>query len=82
MNETDIGRYGPELVAFFKARDEKKSAKKLLKEAQANYEKACADLTEMRDNFNAAFESSAEKGEWNLNETIWNDDLKLYYDWL
>ena len=63
VNKTDIGKYGHELVAFFKARDTKKSAKTTLKEAQANYQKACADLTVMRDNFNAVFESSAEKDE-------------------
>ena len=82
MNDTDIGKYGSELVAFFKARDEKKTAKKLLKEAQANYNKACTNLSEMRDNFNAVFDSSAEINEWNLNETIWYDDLKQYDDWL
>ena len=63
VNETDLGRYGSELVAFFKARDSKRTAKKLLKEAKANYEKACADLNDMRDNFNAVFESSAENNE-------------------
>ena len=35
VNETDLGRYGSELVAFFKARDSKRTAKKLLKEAQS-----------------------------------------------
>ena len=81
MNETDIGKYGDELVAFFKARDMKKSAKKSLKEAQANYKKTCDDLAVMRDNFNAVFDSSAEINKWNGNRTIWYDDLKFYDDW-
>lgn len=63
VTESDMGRYGPDLIQFLKARDAKKVAKKALKEAKANYQKACTDLEDMRDNFNAAFESSAEKDE-------------------
>lgn len=59
-----MGRYGPDLIKFLKARDAKKVAKKALKEAQANYTKACTNLEDVRTCFNAAFESSAEKDEW------------------
>ena len=63
VKESDMGRYGPDLIKFLKARDAKKLAKKALKEAQVNYEKACTDLEDVHNNFNAAFESSAEKDE-------------------
>ena len=59
--ETDMGIYGPDMVAFLKARAAKKRAKTDLREANAIYQKAKADLEALRDNFNAAFESSAEK---------------------
>ena len=55
-----MGLYGADMLAFLRARDAKKRAKKDLKEADANYEKAKAGLEELRANFNAAFESSAE----------------------
>ena len=60
LNETDLGIYGADMMAFLRARDVKKRAKKDLKEADANYQKAKAGLEELRANFNAAFESSAE----------------------
>ena len=56
-----MGLYGADVIAFLRARDAKKRAKKDLKEADANYEKAKAELEDLRANFNAAFESSAEK---------------------
>ena len=56
-----MSRYGSELVAFFRARDAKKLAKKSLKEAQAKYTKACADLEAIRDNFNAALRVRPKK---------------------
>ena len=37
VTETDLSRYGPDLIKFLKASDAKKMAKKALKEAQANY---------------------------------------------
>ena len=61
MKETDLGIYGADMMAFLRARAAKKRAKKDLKEADAIYQKAKANLEELRDNFNAAFESSAEK---------------------
>ena len=61
MTESDLGLYGADVIAFLRARDAKKRAKKDLKEADANYEKAKADLEDLRANLNAAFESSAEK---------------------
>ena len=63
VKESDMSRYGPDLIKFLKAREAKKLAKKALKEAQVKYEKACTDLEDVRDNFNATFESSAEKDE-------------------
>ena len=56
-----MGLYGADILAFLKLRDAKKRAKKELNEADANYEKAKADLKDLQANFNAAFESSAEK---------------------
>jgi len=57
-------------MAFLKARDTKKRAKTALKEAKATYDQACSGLEEMRDNFNAAFESSEEPKEW---KKLWKD---------
>jgi len=37
VTDTELGLYGPDLIAFFKARDTKRSAQKSLKEAQDNY---------------------------------------------
>ena len=67
-------------MAFLKARDTKQRAKTALKEAKATYDQACSGLEEMRDNFNAAFESSAEKDNWtadkwiaaNTSKSIWS----------
>ena len=47
-------------MMFLRARDAKREAKMALKEAKATYDKAKAGLEDLRDNFNAAFESSAE----------------------
>ena len=55
-----MGIYGADMMAFLRARAAKKRAKKDLKEADANYQKAKAGLEDLRANFNAAFESSAE----------------------
>ena len=57
-------------MAFLKARDAKKRAKTALKEAKATYEQACSGLEQMRDNFNAAFESSEEPKEWRNYEKV------------
>jgi len=51
-------------MMFLKARDAKKQAKMALKEAKATYDQAKAGLEDLRTNFNAAFESSAEKENW------------------
>ena len=56
-----MGLYGADVIVFLKARDAKKRAKKDNKEADTNYEKAKAELEDLRANLNAAFESSAEK---------------------
>ena len=71
MIQSDLGVYGPDLLAFLKARDVKKRAKKSLNEAKATYDQACSGLEEMRDNFNAAFESSEEPKEWRNYEKTW-----------
>ena len=71
MIQSDLGVYGPDLLAFLKARDVKKRAKKSLNEAKATYDQACVGLEEMRDNFNAAFESSEEPKEWKNYEKTW-----------
>ena len=63
ITDSDLGLYGADVVVFLKARDARKRAKKALKEAEANFSQACACLEELRDNFNAAFESSTEKGK-------------------
>ena len=63
MIKTDLGVYGADIMAFLKARDAKKRAKKSLNEAKATYNQACAGLEEMRDIFNAAFDSSEEPKE-------------------
>jgi len=56
-----LGLYGADIIAFLKARDAKKRAKMALNEAKANYDQAKTSLDDLRDNFNAAFESSADK---------------------
>ncbi len=63
MNETDLGRYGTDVIAFLKAGKEKNEARKARDEAETKYQKAKAYFKEVRANFNAAFESSAEKDE-------------------
>ena len=55
-----MGQYGADIMMFLKARDAKKQAKMALKEAKATYDQAKAGLEDLRTNFNAAFESSAE----------------------
>ena len=79
--ETDMGIYGPDMVAFLKARAAKKRAKTDLREANAIYQKAKADLEALRDNFNAAFESSAEKENWT---DLWINTISviLIISWL
>ena len=47
-----------------------KHAKKSRKEAKANYDKVCESLAELHDNFNAAFESSAETENWTADNWI------------
>ena len=65
-----MGIYGADMMAFLRARAAKKRAKTDLKEADAIYQKAKANLEELRDNFNAAFESSAEKENWTADKWI------------
>ena len=59
-----MGLYGADMLAFLRARDAKKRAKKDLKEADANYEKAKADFKDLQANFLAACESSEEPKNW------------------
>ena len=77
MIQSDLGVYGPDLLAFLKARDVKKRAKKSLNEAKATYDLACSGLEEMRDNFNAAFESSEEPKEWRNYEKNMISNVKI-----
>ena len=44
VNQTDLQRYGPELVKILKLSDERKKAKRDLIGAQVVYENACAAL--------------------------------------
>ena len=64
MTDSDMSLFGADIAAFLNAKKGKKRAKTGLKEAKVAYDKACADLEDLRANFNAAFESSAENIEW------------------
>ena len=55
-----MGQYGADIMMFLRARDAKREAKMALKEAKDTYDQAKAGLEDLRANFNAAFESSAE----------------------
>ena len=48
------------MIAFLKAGNERNEARKARDEAEIKYQKAKAYFKEVRANFNAAFESSAE----------------------
>ena len=61
ITDDDLGLYGADVVAFLKARDAVKRAKKDLIQAEGKYNTAKADLNDLQANFNAAFESSEEK---------------------
>ena len=50
--------------------------KRIFKEADANYEKAKAELKDLQANFNAAFESSAEKDNWTAGKWIADNTAK------
>ena len=63
MTDSDMSLFGADIAAFLNAKKAKKRAKTGLKEAKVAYDKACADLEDLRANFNAAFESSAENNE-------------------
>ena len=61
--ESDLSRYGPDLIKFLKAGEEKNEARKARDLAEQRYQKAKRHFIEVRANFNAAFDSSADKEE-------------------
>ena len=54
--ESDLARYGEELITVFKLHDAKKRAKTEVAAAQAKYEKACADVLVLKERTMSIFD--------------------------
>ena len=70
MTENDLSIFGDDIAAFFRAKDAVKHAKKDLKSAEINYEKAKSDFKELQAIFLAACESSEEPKIWTTDNRI------------
>ena len=62
MRDSDLGRYGGDLIEILKLADAKKRAKTDLIKVQAKYEEACSDLNKMRQRMQQIFDEL----EWEL----------------
>ena len=58
--ESDLVRYGPDLVEILKLSDAKKRAKHDLIEAQTNYEEVCSNLAMMKERLLEIFDDIEE----------------------
>ena len=80
MTENDLSIFGADIAAFFRARDAVKHAKKDLKEADANFEKAKAGLKDLQANFLAAFEDSEDSKNSAADKWIADTTTKSIWD--
>ena len=66
--ETDLQRYGPDLVKILKLGDERKHAKRGLVEAQVVYENACAALAAEKKRLDDIFAGLGSDGDMTFNQ--------------
>ena len=66
--ETDLQRYGPDLVKILKLSDERKHAKRGLIEAQVVYENACAAMAAEKQRLDDIFAGLGSDGDMTVSK--------------